>query len=85
MALVGPGPLGGAGAAIYTFLIPVIERVAPLLASCEIVCVCARFALGRFALRRDWLFRYRYLSVVGPCRVTRDVAGVGRERAAASA
>ena len=85
MALIGLCPFGGAGAAVDTFMLPVIKREVPLLASREIVCMRARFALGRLAPLRDRLFCYRYLSVVGPCRVTRDVAGVGSKRAAASA
>lgn len=85
MALVGLCPFRGAGAAVDTFMLPVIKRAALLLASCEIVCMRARFALGRLAPLGDRPFRYRYFSVVGPCSVTRDVAGVGGKRGAASA
>ncbi|MFN7180716.1 hypothetical protein [Hyphomonas sp.] len=85
MALVGLCPFGGAGAAINAFMLPVVKRAALLFASREIVCMRSRFALSRLALLGNRPVRSRHISVFRPCRVTRDIAGVGRKRAAATA
>ena len=85
MALVGPGPFRRAGPAIDALMVPVIKRMPPLLASREIACMGTRFALGRLALSGHQLCGLRQITLFGPCRIARDIAGVGCKRAAASA